>query len=130
MVDVSAQGSCTVTPINPTTLTAAGGVLAIGIVNVMIRCNCSDDNGTVIITVRWYDPEGNRLDRVDPGDDIPSTPYYTRPSDHGNNRNVTLVIPIFNDSYDGNYICGKRTGSSSPQPPTATVSLTISGKYY
>ena len=128
MVDVSAQGNCTVSPINPTTLTAAGGVLPDGTENVMIRCNCSEDDGTVITNVRWYDPEGNRINRVDPGDKIPSTPYYTRPSDHGNNRNVTLVIPTFNDAHDGNYICGKRDGSGPPVPPTATVNLTIGGE--
>ena len=42
VVDVSAQGSCTITPINPTTLTTAGGVLPNGTENVMIQCNCSD----------------------------------------------------------------------------------------
>ena len=133
VVDVSAQSSCTVIPISPTTLTAAGGVLPNGTENVMMRCNCSEDDGTIITTVRWYDPEGNRLNRVNPGDDnIPSTPYYTRSSDHhNNNRNVTLVIPTFNDSYDGDYICGRRiSGNNSPQPPTATVSLTIGGKLF
>ena len=47
VVDVSAQGACTITAVNPTTLTAAGGVLAIcnGTENVTIRCNCTDGNG-------------------------------------------------------------------------------------
>ena len=61
MVDVSAQGGCTITPINPTTLTAAGGVLASGTVNVMIQCNCTDDDDTVIDPVSCYDSDGSRL---------------------------------------------------------------------
>jgi len=42
VVNVSAQGSCTVTPTNPITLTAAGGVLVDGTQNVMIECRCVD----------------------------------------------------------------------------------------
>ena len=57
VVDVSAQSGCTITPISPTTLTAAGGVLAIGTVNVTIKCR-----------IRWYDPNRNRL--VDPINNI------------------------------------------------------------
>ena len=61
VVDVSAQGGCIITPINPTTLTAAGGVLASGTVNVTIQCNnCTDGNGT-LDRVRWYDPDGIKL---------------------------------------------------------------------
>ena len=128
VVDVSAQASCTVTPINPTTLTTAGGVLPNGTENVMIQCNCSDGDGSVITTVGWYDPDGNRIPRVGSGDN-PSTPHYTRASDDYDNRNVTLVIPTFSDSYDGNYTCGRRRGSRLVAP-TATVSLTIGGELF
>ena len=64
MVDVSAQASCTITPINPITLTAAGVVLPDGTENVMIRCNCSEDDGSEINTVRWYKPDGNLVSRM------------------------------------------------------------------
>ena len=128
VVDVSAQGSCTITPINPTTLTTAGGVLPNGTENVMIQCNCSDNYGDVITSLGWWYPDGlpgRRLaPRADPGD---GTPYYTRPSSDGNNKNVTLVIPTFNDSYGGNYTCGRRR-SGSLISPTASVSLTIGGE--
>ena len=108
VVDVSAQGGCTVTPIKPTTLTAAGGVLASGTVNVMIKCNCTDDNGTVVDPVRWYDPDGTRLLVNAHGDYVAGTPYYKREPD---NANIALVIPTFNDSYVGTYTCGgKRMG--------------------
>ena len=53
--------SCTVTPVNPTTLTAAGGVLPNGTMNVMIQCNCTNDDGTVASKVRQYDPDRTRL---------------------------------------------------------------------
>ena len=59
VVDVSAQGTCTVTPLNPITLTTAGGVLADGSVNVMIQCNCSDD--VALKLIRWFGPDGTRL---------------------------------------------------------------------
>ena len=127
MVDVSAQASCTVTPISPTTLTAAGGVLPNGTENVMIRCNCSDDDGSVITPVKWYDPDGGRIFRLGTKYFIAGAPHFTRPSGDDDNRNVTLVIPTFNDSYDGNYTCGRRSSGNLVSPMTA-VSLTIGGE--
>ena len=127
MVDVSAQGGCTITPINPTTLTAAGGVLAIGTEKVTIRCNnCTNDYGT-LGRVRWYDPAGNRL--VNPSNPVymHGVPYYTRVN--GANDDIKLVIPTFNDSYDGTYTCGERVSKGElPGPPNAVVILTIGGK--
>ena len=127
VVDVSAQASCTITPINPITLTTAGGVLPNGTENVMIQCNCSDNDGSVIATLRWFDPDGNVLDRFGTDSFIAGTPHFTRTSGDIDNRNITLVIPTFNDSYDGNYTCGRRR-SGSLISPTASVSLTIGGK--
>ena len=127
MVDVSAQASCTVTPISPTTLTAAGGVLPNGTENVMIRCNCSEDDGTVITNIRWYKPDGNLVPRIGTNSFIAGAPYLIRPSGDSDNRNITLVIPTFNDSYDGNYMCGKRS-SGNLVPPMTTVILTIDGE--
>ena len=123
MIDVSAQGGCIITPINPTTLTAAGGVLANGTVNVTIRCNnCTDDDGT-LDRVWWYDPDGKRLvdATTNQYDYVPGTPHFIRVDDA--NNDVLLVIPTFNDPYDGTYTCG---GKNS----TATVVLTIGGKYW
>ena len=40
VVDVSAQ-SCTITPLNPTTLTATGGAVVSGTINVRIQCTCT-----------------------------------------------------------------------------------------
>ena len=125
MVDISAQGGCTITPINPTTLIAAGGVLASGTVNVMIQCNCTDDNGTVIDPVRWYDPDGTRLLVETNNSYVAGIPYYRRAPD---DTNIILVIPTFNDSYDGIYTCGRRSGSLPVAAPNATVELTISSK--
>ena len=127
MVDVSAQASCTVTPISPTTPTAAGGVLPNGTENVMIRCTCSEDDGSVITNVRWYGPDGIIVTRIGTNKFIAGAPHFTRPSGDSDNRNVTLVIPTFNDSYDGNYTCGRRSDGNLVSPKT-TVSLTISGE--
>ena len=135
MVDVSTQASCTITPINPTTLTTADGVLPNGTENVMIRCNCSEDDGSETTNVRWYDPDGNFVPRIGGGRFIAEAPHFTRPSGDNNNRNITLVIPTFNDSYDGTYTCGRRDGRTNnpplpPLPPTATVSLIIDGELF
>ena len=125
MVDVSAQGGCTITPINPTTLTAAGGVLASGTENVMIQCNCTYGNGTVVNMVRWYDPDGTRLIINTNNKYVTGSPYYSREPD---DTNTALIIPTFNDSYDGTYYCGRRFSRGPPQPPNAVVNLTIGGK--
>ena len=125
VVGVSAQGGCIITPTNPTTLTTAGGVLASGTENVMIQCNCTYDNGTVIDRVRWYDPDGTKLLVSHNNNYVAGTPYYSREPD---NINIALVIPIFNDSYDGTYYCGRRFGRGPPEPPNAVVNLTIGGK--
>ena len=125
MVDVSAQGGCSIAPINPTTLTAAGGVIASGTENVMIRCNCTDDDGTVVDPVRWYDPDGTRLMVNGHDNYVAGTPYYSREPD---DTNIALVIPTFNDSYDGTYHCGGRVQKGPPGEPNAAVDLTIGGK--
>ena len=121
--DVSVQNGCIVTPINPTTLTAAGGTLAIGTENVMIQCNCTDDDGTVVEPIRWYDPNGTRLLLSEHRKYVPGTPYYRR---ERNNRNSVLVIPMFSDSYDGMYTCGIK--NLLPGVPSAVVDLTITSK--
>ena len=121
--DVSVQNGCIVTPINPTTLIAAGGALAIGTENVMIQCNCTDDNGTVVEPIRWHDPDGTRLLLSDHSKYVPGTPYYRK---EPNNRNIVLVIPIFTDSFDGTYACGIK--GLLPGVPSAVVDLTIASK--
>ena len=128
VVDVSAQGGCTITPINPTTLTAAGGVLLSGTENVMIQCNnCTNDDGGTLGRVRWYDPDGNRLLRPVNNAYVPGAPYYARVN-YANN-DIILVIPTFNDSYDGMYTCGERAEKGQlPGLPNAVVILTIDGK--
>ena len=126
MVDVAAQARCTITPISPTTLTAAGGVLPNGTENVMIRCTCSEDDGSVITRIRWYGPDGIIVPRFDTAHYIVGAPHHIRASGDYDNRNITLVIPTFNDSYDGTYTCGRRDGNTNPSlPPTATISLII-----
>ena len=130
VVDVLAQGGCTITPINPTTLIANGGVLASGTMNVMIQCNnCTNDDGTVLGRVKWYDPDRNRL--VDPeinNNYMPGTPHFSRVN--GANNDIMLVIPIFNNFYDGMYTCGERVDDGQlPGPPNAAVNLTIASKY-
>ena len=125
MVDVSAQGGCTITPTNPATLTAAGGVIASGTENVIIHCNCTDDDGTVVDPVRWHDLDGTRLLLSTHSSYVSGTPYYRRAP---NNATVTLVIPTFNESYNGTYTCGGKVNTGPPDPPNAAINLTIGSK--
>ena len=128
MVDVSAQGSCTITPLNPTTLTTTGGALVSGTVNVMIQCICTNDDGTVVDIVRWYDPAGNKLLAAGRNRFDACTSHFTKVD--GRDTHVILVIPIFTESYNGTYTCGNREGQSNngPGSPKVTVTLTIEGE--
>ena len=115
MVDVSAQ-SCTITPRNPTTLTDTGGALVSGTTDVRIRCVCT----TTI--ARWYDPGVVIINRDVHETYVAGSPYVIRAN---NKRDITLVIPTFNDSYNGTYYCGIRDTDTSFNDPSAAVTLTI-----
>ena len=122
MVDVLAQGGCTITPISPTTLTATGGVLANGTENVIIQCNCTDDDGMVVNRIRWYDPAGTRLRSSHHVQFDHNIPYFERVNN--DDSNIILIIPIFNCSYDGTYTCGKLANDVvALEPPMAAVTL-------
>ena len=79
----------------------------------MIKCNCT--NSIVVENVTWYDPNGIKLSFSD-------SVHITREPD---DTNIILVIPIFNDSYDGTYTCGRRDDNYPPGIPNATITLTI-----
>jgi len=123
VVNVSAQGSCTVTPTSPINLTVAGGVLVDGTQNVMIKCRCVDDGGTLLRKVRWFFPNTTIVAKqTDPPDDAPYR--------DNSNRISTLVIPTFNDSYDGMYTCGVSEDNAYPPNPLTTITLTLPGEKY
>ena len=120
VVDVSAQ-SCNITPLIPTTLTATGGAVVNGTVNVTIRCVCTVTGNQ---RVRWYDINKEILvQSLDP-DYVAGSPYGQLGTTNGS-ANVTLVIPTFNDSYDGTYNCGIRVNNNQFTSPSAAVTLTI-----
>ena len=83
MVDVSAQSSCTISPQNPTTLTATGGVLVSGTVDVRIRCSCPVFGDQV---VRWLDPGRVIIFQQRHDNYVAGSPYVITYS----NRDVTL----------------------------------------
>ena len=117
--DLSAQGNCTITPMNPTSFITRGGVLPVpyGMQNVMIQCNCSDVIGIALDPIRWFYSNGSIIDhQTDHG-----FPYFTRAPD---DKNVVLVIPTFNDSYDGIYSCGFGK-KFPPKEPNLDISLTF-----
>ena len=121
MVDVSAQ-NCTVTPLNSATLTATGGALVSGITNVRIQCVCSVTSSQ---HVRWYDIKRNFVRGLANRNYVTGSPYYIRNNPYGGDNDVTLVIPTFNDSYDGTYNCGIRVNNTEFTSPSAAVTLTI-----
>ena len=119
---------------NPTTLTTTGGGTPSGTMNVRILCNCTENNGMAVDVVRWYDTAGTRLGSARSHSQFnpfnPNVPYFTRVGgdigENIDNTNTILVIPTFNDSYDGTYTCGRNaTDRSALTPPTANVTLTI-----
>ena len=118
-VDVSAQ--CTITPLNPTTLTATGGVVVSGTTNVRILCVCTV---TVDQTVRWYNTSDNFITQQNHQRYVAGSPYFI-PNDPNVYVNVTLVIPTFTDSYDGTYTCGIFVNDTVFTSPSAAVTLTI-----
>ena len=113
---------CVVTPINLHTLTVTGGVLKYGTENVMIQCNCTDNDGVVLDIVEWHNPDGITL--VDPASlhfnsSIPTVTKYDRSS-------AILVIPTFTDYSASIYTCGR--GVYPPGRPNATINLTLYGE--
>ena len=130
VVDVSAQRGCTITPISPTTLTAAGGVLAIGTENVTIQCNNCRNGYYKLDTVRWYDPDGNRLPSpANYNEYVPDAPHFTRVDSADDD--IILVIPKFNVIYDGMYTCGERLPRGQlPGSPIGLVNLIIDSKLW
>ena len=92
----------------------------------MIQCNCTDDGGAVYKYIRWFDPIGVRLLSPEHRRFMDGIPHFIRILKE-DDSNVVLVIPLFNDSYDGLYTCGVQS-SYPPGKPNATVNLFIGGK--
>ena len=104
--------NCTITPSNPSFLPADGGVLHNGTSNVTINCNCTN---TDYQQIRWYSPDEEEV------------PFQLTGPQGFMQDNGTLIIPMFNDSYQGTYSCG--VGNKSLF--VANISLTLrTCKYY
>jgi len=84
---------CFIIPLNPSFLFADGGINH-GTRNVMINCNCFN---TDYQTITWYSPKKQQIpfQLTEPGD----LPYAIK-------EKGTLVIPVFNNLYQGTYYCG------------------------
>ena len=55
---------------------------------------------------------------------VAGSPYFI-PNNPNGATDVTLVIPTFNDSYDGTYNCGIFVSNTEFTSPSAAVILTI-----
>ena len=110
------ESNCTITPISPTNLTISDGVLSVdyGTENVTIQCSCSSGNDS-----KWFGPNGGIINETS----VANAPYFIKNFD---GKSVVLIIPTFNDSYDGNYSCGFESNFPPKQP--IDVYLTF-GKY-
>ena len=120
---VVAKEECTITPLNPTTLTFTGGALASGTENVTIQCSCTVNNDSA--KIRWYNPDGSQIYHEGHMHHVNGTPYSTI---RDNDTNITLVIPKFNDSYDGIYNCGRKVNNITFVAPSAATVLYIAGE--
>ena len=114
---------CNITPLNSTTLTSVGGALASGTENVMIQCDCTVNNDSALI--RWYNPDGSQVLYGGHNNYVSGTPYYTK---NRSNTSITLIIPTFNDSYDGTYNCGRKVNKSKFIAPSTVFVLYIAGE--
>ena len=119
------MAQCTITPLNPTTLTVSGGALVSGTTDVRIQCVCTVTGSQ---RVRWYDINTNFINGQSNTNYVAGSPYYIRNNPNGGDNNVTLVIPTFIDSYDGTYNCGIRVEDNEFTSPSAAVTLTITSE--
>jgi len=115
VVNVSAQGSCTITSTNSPDLIAAAGILAHGTEYLMIECECVGDNGLQQSEIRWFLPDATIV--ATQANVLDGAPYHL---------NGILVIPTFNHSYDGTYTCG--VGNNYPPTPMTTITLSLPGE--
>ena len=118
---MSAAGqSCTVFPVNPASLTSSGRVN--NGTNVMVQCSCVDNENKSIRNIKWFFQNGSQL--LDMKSVSTGAPYLMIVNYR---KTATLVIPMFNDTYKGNYTCGK--GQKLPiDPPNGIIQLLLSGK--
>ena len=97
----SAQGndaaqSCTITAVSPADHSTR---LRSGAKNVTADCSCGDNEDNA--------PDGSKVLPIAMAP--PNTPYFTNNSF----PIARLIIPVFNDTYKGNYTCKPRGDDSS-----------------
>ena len=121
MNDVSAQDSCTITPLNDDTLIASFKAIVDEIKNttVAIQCDCANANGTELSPIRWFNPDGRRIFPKGHRKHESGTPYYRK------GFNSIIIIPTFNEFYYGTYICG----IGGKFQPNVSINLTLNGKH-
>ena len=102
VVNATAQ-KCTITPVSPSELTSEVLVLKDGTPNVTIDCSCNDDKENAIMKIRWFLPDNSQVKIITKSP--PGSPYYATSS---SDTISTLIIPVFNNSYKGEYTCKPR----------------------
>ena len=103
---MSAQDTCTITPISPAGLDPSGGIVADG-TNVVIECICSGR------PIRWFNPNTTRI--LKKGNVPDGHPYYSSAWP------ATLVIPTLTYSTSGIYTCGRYKN----YPPSGLVTIKL-----
>ena len=122
VVDVAAQ-SCNTTAVNPASLTSDRGVLNNGTLNVTIECRCVDNKNRPIKNIKWFFQNGSQVLNIS---SVPTgAPYLMT-----NKKIAMLIIPVFNDTYKGNYTCGKGQKLQILSPNTAIQLLLLPGKTF
>ena len=122
MVNVAAQ-SCDIKAVKPANLTSDGGVLNNGTRDVTIECRCMNRKNKLINGIKWFFQNGSQVLNIS---SVPTDAPYLMT--RNNERVAILIIPLFNDTYKGNYTCGK--GKSLPiGSPNTTIQL-LPGKSF
>jgi len=103
-----AQGECTITPKSPSSLSAGGGKIEHNTKNVEIECTCVNRRGITQRNANWFSPANMRI--LKGKSPVPSGIPYSLSIN--SNKATVLVIPNFNDVFNGTYTCS--TASTLP----------------
>ena len=118
VADPGGNVNCNIVSTNLPTVTAAGGVIAIGTQNVILYCICMRVNSIVTIGGTTWFFNG---DRITQEDDRSGNPYSR------NNVPSTLIIPSFVSPHDGSYSCAHRMNFNEVATLGDTITLTLTG---
>ena len=119
VADPGGNVNCNIISTNLPTVTAAGGVIAIGTQNVILYCICMRVNSIVTVGLTSWFFNGDLITLTQ--DDGSGNPYSR------NNVPSTLIIPSFVTPHNGSYSCAHRADFNEVETLGDTITLTLTG---